>query len=126
MPGTTVVRPSVLVIETSAVGVSVSMSVAELLADVGSVTPAGADTVAVLVSEPVAVEETATTTEYVAVAPLAMVAVVEIGIEPEAAPQLAPAVATHVHVPDAAPAGRASTIGALVAVDGPAFDTTTV
>jgi hypothetical protein len=125
-PGTTVLRPSVLVIDTSAVGVSVSMSLAELLPDVGSVTPAGTCTVAVLVNEPVAVEDTATTAVYVAVAPVARVAVVEIGIEPEAAPQLAPAVATHVHVPDVAPAGRASTTGALTAVDGPAFDTTTV
>ena len=62
MPGTTVVRPSVLVIETSAVGVSVSMSLAMLFAPLGSVTPAGADTVAMLVSDPVAVEATATTT----------------------------------------------------------------
>ena len=38
------------------------MSVAVLLPEAGSVTPAGADTVAVLVNEPVAVDETATTT----------------------------------------------------------------
>ncbi len=126
MPGTTVLRPSVLVIDTSAVGVSVSMSLAELLADDGSVTPAGACTVAVLVSEPVAVEETATTTVYVAVAPVATVAVVARGIAPDAEPQLAPADATHVHEPDVAPAGRASATGALTAVDGPALPTTTV
>lgn len=53
-------------------------------------------------------------------------AVVEMGIEPEAVAQLAPAVATHVHVPDVAPAGRASATGALTAVDGPALPTTTV
>jgi hypothetical protein len=57
-----VLSPSVLEIDTSAVGVKVSVSVAELLADVGSVTPAGAETVAVLTSEPVAAEETAITT----------------------------------------------------------------
>ena len=61
-PGTTVVSPSVLEIDTSAVGVRVSMSVAVLLPEAGSVTPAGADTVAVLVNEPVAVDETATAT----------------------------------------------------------------
>jgi hypothetical protein len=126
VPGTTVLRPSVLVIETSAVGVSVSMSVAELLAELGSVPPAGADTLAVLVSDPVAVEEMATRTVYVTVAPVAMVAVLEIGIEPDADPHAAPAVAAHVHEPDVAPAGRASVTGALTAVDGPALPTTTV
>jgi hypothetical protein len=125
-PGTTVLRPSVLVIETSAVGESVSMSDAELLAEVGSVTPAGADTATVLVSEPVAVGETATTTVYVTLAPLAMVAVVEIGIAPDADPQVAPAVAAQVHDPDAAPDGRASVMGAFRAVDGPVLPTTTV
>ena len=120
------VSPSVLVIDTSAVGVRVSVSLAELFADEGSVTPAGAETVAVFVSEPVAVDATATITVYVTVEPLASVAVVEIGIEPDADAQLAPAVATHVHVPDVAPAGKASTTGALTAVEGPAFPTTMV
>ena len=106
-------RPSVLVIDTSAVGVSVSVSLAELLADEGSVTPTGACTVAVLVSEPVAVGETATTTVYVTVAPVATVAVVDIGSVPDAVPQLAPAEAAHVHEPEVAPAGRASATGAL-------------
>lgn len=113
-------------IDTSAVGVKVSVSVAELSAEAGSVTPAGACTVAVLASEPVAVEETATTTVYVTVEPVATVAVVASGIAPEAVAQLAPALATHVHVPEVAPAGRASPIGALTAVDGPLLPTTTV
>ena len=56
------VSPSVLEIDTSAVGLKVSMSVAVLLPETGSVTPAGADTVAVFVNEPVAVDETPTTT----------------------------------------------------------------
>jgi hypothetical protein len=115
-----------LLIETSAVGVSVSMSLALLLAEVGSVTPAGAATAAVFVNEPVAVDETATMTLYVTVAPVAMVAVVEIGIEPDADPQVAPAVAAHVHEPDVAPTGSASVTGALTAVDGPALPTATV
>ena len=120
------VRPSVLVIDTSAVGVRVSMSLAELFAELGSVTPAGAETVAVLVSEPVAVDDTATTTVYVAVAPVATVAVVEIGSVPDAEPQVAPALAAQVHVPDVAPAGRGSATGAFTVVDGPALPTTTV
>ena len=51
------VTPSVLVIDRSALAASVSLSVAELLPGVGSVTPAGAVTVAVLLSVPVAAAE---------------------------------------------------------------------
>ena len=54
VPGTSVVAPSVLVIDRSAVPESVSVSVAELLPLVGSVTPTGAAIVAVLLSDPVA------------------------------------------------------------------------
>ena len=53
-PATTAAEPSVLVIDRSAVGASVSVSVAELLATDGSVTPVGAAMVAVLASDPVA------------------------------------------------------------------------
>ena len=56
-PGVAVVTPSVFVIARSAEGASVSLSVAELLPGVGSVTPAGAATVAVLLSVPVAAAE---------------------------------------------------------------------
>ena len=45
---------SVFVIERSAVGASVSVSVAESLAEEGSVVPVGAEMEAVLASEPVA------------------------------------------------------------------------
>jgi hypothetical protein len=54
------------------------------------------------------------------------VAVVDIGIVPLAAPQVPPAAAAHVHVPDVVPAGSASVIGAAVAVEGPAFEATMV
>src|SRR3954447_24235049 len=47
-PGVAVVTPSVFVTARSACAVSVSVSVAELLPGVGSVTPPGAVTVAVL------------------------------------------------------------------------------
>lgn len=53
-PGVAEVTPSVFVIERSAELAIVSVSVAELLPGVGSVTPAGAATVAVLESDPVA------------------------------------------------------------------------
>ena len=54
LPGTAVVTPSEFVMPRLAFGASVSVSVALLLPGVGSVTPAGADTVAVLASDPVA------------------------------------------------------------------------
>ena len=56
-PGVAVVTPSVLVIARSALAPSVSLSVAELLPGVGSVTPAGAVTVEVLLNVPVAAAE---------------------------------------------------------------------
>jgi hypothetical protein len=52
-----VVTPSVFVIPRLALGASVSVSVALLLPGVGSVTPAGAVTVAVLLNDPVAEAE---------------------------------------------------------------------
>jgi hypothetical protein len=54
------------------------------------------------------------------------VVVVASGIAPEAAAHPAPALATHVHVPELAPKGSASATGALTAVDGPLLPTTTV
>ena len=56
-PGVAVVTPSVAVIARSAPGARLSVSVAELLPGVGSVTPAGAPTDAVLLSVPVAAAE---------------------------------------------------------------------
>src|SRR5512139_3384600 len=53
-PGIAVAWPSVFVIERSAPGTTVSVSVAELLARFGSVTPPGAAIVAVLLRLPVA------------------------------------------------------------------------
>jgi len=56
-PGVALVTPSVTVIARSALALSVSVSVAELLPGVGSVTPAGAAIVAVLLKAPVALAE---------------------------------------------------------------------
>lgn len=58
LPGVALVCLSVLVMLKSAVGVTVVVSVLLLLEEVGSVTPVGAATVAVLVMVPVAVELT--------------------------------------------------------------------
>src|SRR5437763_738173 len=54
VPGTALVKPSVLVIARSACGVSVSLSVALSLLPSGSLTPTAAVTVAVLSTLPVA------------------------------------------------------------------------
>ena len=56
-PAVAVVTPSVLVMPRLALAESVSESVAELLPGVGSVTPAGGVTVAVLLRVPVAAAE---------------------------------------------------------------------
>jgi hypothetical protein len=56
-PGNAVVTPSVTVIARSAWGFRVSESVAELFCGVGSVSPAGAVTVAVFVKVPIAEAE---------------------------------------------------------------------
>src|SRR5690349_11599739 len=68
-PAVAVVTPSVFVIERSALAPSVSVSVAELLAGSGSVTPPGAATVAVLLSEPLAAPEIVQDAVYVTLPP---------------------------------------------------------
>ena len=68
-PGIAIVAPSVFVIDRSAVGFRVSVSVAELLAGVESVTPAGAAIAAVLLTLPVAVATTVAEMVNVADAP---------------------------------------------------------
>jgi hypothetical protein len=121
-----VVRPSVLEIDRSAVGVRMSMSVAMLLAELVSTAPAGAAMVTELASDPVAVDETATVTVYVTEPAGDSVAVVDIGIVSLAEPHVPPTPAAHDHVPEAVPLGNESVINAPVAVDGPAFDATMV
>jgi hypothetical protein len=58
LPGTSVVAPSDLTTARSALGLKVSVSVAELFPDVGSVTPAGTATDAVFASDPDAEADT--------------------------------------------------------------------
>jgi hypothetical protein len=124
-PGTAVALPSVLLIDTSARRVIVVVSVAELLAGVGSVDPTGKATVAVFETDPVAVDRTVALTVKVTEPPESTLTDAETLPEPEAG-QLEPAEAAHVHVTPDRVAGIASVTVALEMADGPAFEATTV
>jgi hypothetical protein len=125
VPGTIDATPSVFVIDSSAVVVKVSVSVAVLFAGVGSVDPPGSATLAVLVSDPVALGEIVPVIVKVAV-PLGT-SVTEALIEP--VPDAAhdePAEATHDQVTPERVAGMVSVTVAPVIVEGPAFEATTL
>ena len=111
VPGTAVAVPSVLVIARSAVGTSVSVSVAELFAGFGSVTPAGVAIVAVLLSVPTAAAETVPVTVNVAVPPGGRLTPAAILPDPDAG-HAPPPPPTHVHV---APRIAAGSVSATVA-----------
>src|SRR6478735_1766671 len=125
-PGTADAAESVFVIDRSPVGVSVSVSVAELLAGVGSVTEAGAATVAVFAKDPVAVAAIVPVTTNVVVPPGARVTVALRLPLPDAAGHVDPAEAAQVHVTPVTIAGTVSATVAPVAVDGPPFVATIV
>ena len=118
--------PSVLVMLRSWLGVSTSVSVAELFEPSGSVSAGPDATLAVLMSDPVADAGTVPVNVYVAVPPAASVTVDAIEPLPEAAPHDDPAVASHVHVAFVNAALNVSVTGASIAVDGPALLTTIV
>ena len=109
----------------SAVGFSVSVSVAVLLPDAGSVTPAPTDAVAVLVSEPVAPAATVALTVKVAVLPTGRSTLALMLPLPDAG-HAAPPVVEHVHVASVSVAGKLSLTFEAGAADGPAFETTMV
>src|SRR6476469_9732376 len=90
VPGTAVVWPSVLVIDRSARGVSVSVSVGLLLVGSGSVSPGGGVTVAVLVRAPVADGLTWAVKLNVTVAPAGRLTAVASGPVPLAGPATLP------------------------------------
>jgi len=125
-PGTADAAESVFVMDRSPVGVSVSVSVAELFAEFGSVTDAGAATVAVFASVPVAVAAIVPVTVNVAVPPGARVTVALTLPLPDAAGQVDPADAEQVHVTAVMVAGTVSATVAPVAVDGPLLVATIV
>jgi hypothetical protein len=124
-PGVAVADESVFVIDKSAFGLSVSVSVAELLPGVGSVVPLGTVIVAVFANEPVDAAETAAVSVYVTVAPTAKFTVSEMLPVPLAV-QLAPELATHVHVAPLNEAGSESATIAPTTFEGPAFVATIV
>src|SRR3954469_25252551 len=96
-PGVAVVTPSVLVIDRSALAPRVSLSVAELLPGVGSLTPPGAVTVAVLLSVPVAAPEIEQLAVYVTLPPLGRLAL-SLMLPAPAAVQVPPFRPAHVQV----------------------------
>jgi len=125
VPGTLEVTPSVLVIDRSAVGTNVSVSVAVLLAGVGSVVPPGRATLAVLASVPVAVAEMMPVSANVAVPPASNETVALIAPEPDAGHD-DPADAAHVHVAPVIVAGTVSVTVPPVTTDGPELEATIV
>ena len=124
-PGTAVVVPSDLEIVRSVCGVTVVVSVAELLAGVGSVTDPGSVMVAVLLIVPVAEAITVAEIENVTLPPGAKVTDAETLPLPDAGHD-DPPLAEHVQVAPDSAAGTESTTVAPVTVDGPGFDATTV
>ncbi len=124
-PGTAVVVPSVLVMVRSVCGVTVVRSVALLLAGVGSVTPPGSVTVAVLAMMPVAEATTVAEIENVDDPPGARVTEAETLPLPNAGHD-DPTLAEHVHVTPERLGGTASVTVAPVTVDGPGLEATTV
>jgi hypothetical protein len=120
-PCVAVVTPSLLVMLRSAVAPSVSVSVALLLPGVGSVTPAGAATVAVLESVPVAAGEMVAETVKVTDPPTGRLTVSLMLPEPEAV-AVPPPAPTAVQVTPVRDAGKVSATVAPVALLGPALD----
>jgi hypothetical protein len=125
VPGTSVAEPSVFVIDRSAVGVNVSVSVAELLAGVGSVTPAGGATVAVLASVPVADGAIDPVTTNVTDAPTGRLTL-ELTLPLPPAGHVPPPAPEHVHVTPLKAAGIESATVAADTADGPALEATIV
>ena len=118
--------PSVLVIERSAVGVIVVVSVSSLFAVSGSVVPVGAVTIAVLAIVPVADPTTLASTVKVTEPDGARSTVAEMSPLPAAVSQVPPVSSVHVHVTSASSAGIVSVTTASIADEGPALVTTMV
>ena len=111
IPATAVEDPSVLVIERSACGVSVSVSVAELLVALGSTAPSGMPTVAVFVRVPVADGLIVAVKLKVIVPPLFRSTLVSMLPVPAVVLQAEPVVAEQVQVALVRIAGSVSTTG---------------
>ncbi len=124
VPATSVTLPSVLVIDRSAFGFTVVVSVAELSPGLGSLAPTGAATVAVLVIIPVAEPTTVAVTENVTVPPTATL--IDSSSEPVPLAAHDPFDAAQVHDTPVSDAGTASVSVAPTASDGPALEAVTV
>src|SRR5204863_9961868 len=109
----------------SALGLSVSVSVALLLPGVGSVAPLGTATVAVLTSVPVAAAERVAVSVYVTLAPTGRLTVSAMLPAPDAV-HVPPPAPTHVQLAPLNTAGNVSVTVAPVTLLGPAFDATIV
>src|SRR3989442_312101 len=112
--------------ERSAVGVRVSVSVAELLPGVGSVAPPGAVTVAVFTRVPVAPGATVALTVNVAIPPTGRLTVAPMSPLPEAEPHEPPAEPTLGKLTPGGSAGIVSVTVSPVTELGPAFEATIV
>src|SRR5262245_44234878 len=119
-PGATCAGP-LLATCRSAEGVSGAELTAVLFAGFGSVTPAATATVAVLSSAPVALDAIVPLTTNVAVPAAARATVDDSTPAPDAAPQVDPALAVHVHDTATNAGGTASTTLAPTTALGPWF-----
>jgi hypothetical protein len=124
-PAVAALSPSDFVIDTSARGASVSVSVAESSDGSVSFVPTGGVTVAVFANVPVAVDEIAPTTVYATLAPTGIVTASLMEPEPLEVHE-APDEATHVHVALVSALGIVSVTLAPITFDGPALFTTMV
>src|SRR6476620_1116551 len=125
-PGVTVAEPSVLLMERSAIGVRVSVSVAELSTRFGSAPVDGIATESTLARLPFFLFNETATTENVTPWPAAMSTSVEMSPVPDACAHDEPVVAVHVHDVIVAPVGAASETFAPTTSEGPWFVTTTL
>src|SRR5438552_1059229 len=125
-PAETVVWPSVFVIDRSAAGMIVSVSVALLFVRFGSVIPPGVATVAVFDSVPVAVTSRLPVARNVTVLPDRRSTDRLMFPEPLLAPQLAPAEATQLQLSPPRTAGNVSVTIAPTAESGPSLVTVIV
>lgn len=119
MPAVTVEVLFDLTMDKSEIGVSVSVSLAVLFAELLSVEPAGAATVAVFVTVPVALLATVVLTVNVAVPPGSKLTVVVILIVPLGVAQAEPADAEQVHEDIIRLVGKISVTSAPITALGP-------
>jgi hypothetical protein len=125
VPAVTAVTPSVFVIERSACGVSMSVSLAVLLSGFVSMAPSGGVTVTVFVTNPAgAAGSGVALTRNVAVPPFNRLTRVLMFPVPLAARQLEPWELVHVHETFVKTAGRGSETGTPNTSFGPLFLTT--